>query len=86
LTKSYGTKPARNWEHALISGNATMDIAIVKELLTNLITVCEELDIEPDSVMRWKWMLQKMPAYQINDDKCVVAVVPGELAEIHFVR
>jgi hypothetical protein len=51
--------------------NATMDIALVKELLTNLVTVCEELDIEQEGVMRWKWMLQKMPEYQINDDGTV---------------
>ena len=51
--------------------NATMDIAIVKELLTNLVTVCEELDIEQEGVMRWEWMLQKMPEYQINEDGTV---------------
>ncbi len=61
--------------------NATMDIALVKELLTNLVTVCEELDIEPEGVMRWKWMLQKMPDYQINDDGTVAEWTTEELID-----
>lgn len=51
--------------------NATMDIALVKELLTNLISACEELDIEQESVPKWKSMLDKMPAYMINKDGAV---------------
>ena len=61
--------------------NATMDIAIVKELLTNLVTVCEELDIEQEGVMRWKWMLQKMPEYQINDDGTVAEWTTEDLID-----
>ncbi|HOM94203.1 MAG TPA: glycoside hydrolase N-terminal domain-containing protein [Candidatus Saccharicenans sp.] len=48
--------------------NATMDIAVVKELLTNLIAVCQEFNIEKESRKRWKQMLAKMPAYMINED------------------
>jgi len=51
--------------------NATMDIAIVKELLTNLIAACEELGVEQDGVARWKAMLARMPAYMINKDGAV---------------
>ena len=51
--------------------NATMDIAVAKELLTNLVTVCEELKIEKELVKRWKQMLSKMPDYTINKDGAV---------------
>ena len=51
--------PSNNPSQACV--NATMDIAIVKELLTNLIAACEELGVEPDGVARWKAMLAKMP-------------------------
>jgi len=61
--------------------NATMDIVLVKELLTNLVTVCEELDIEQEGVMRWKWMLQKMPEYQINDDGTVAEWTTEDLID-----
>ncbi|MHC4721938.1 MAG: glycosyl hydrolase family 95 catalytic domain-containing protein, partial [Planctomycetota bacterium] len=68
---SYSPENTPSNSDSQASINATMDIALVKELLTNLVTVCEELDIEQEGVMRWKWMLQKMPEYQINDDGTV---------------
>jgi len=71
--------PANSDSQACI--NATMDIALVKELLTNLVTVCEELDIEQEGVMRWKWMLQKMPEYQINDDGTVAEWTTEDLID-----
>jgi alpha-L-fucosidase 2 len=48
--------------------NATMDITVCREVLNNLITACETLDIEADSVMKWKAMLAKMPPYMIEKD------------------
>lgn len=57
----------------LISDNSTMDVAVAKELLTNLIAACEELRVEKDSVVKWRAMLKNMPPYQIGPD--------GDLAE-----
>jgi alpha-L-fucosidase 2 len=51
--------------------NATIEIAIAKELLRNLIAACEELKIEPQGIQRWKTMLTKMPDYMINKDGAV---------------
>ena len=51
--------------------NATMDIALAKELLTNLGAACETLNIEADGRRRWKDMLAKLPAYRINADGAV---------------
>ena len=48
--------------------NATMDIAVCREVLTNLIQACETLGIEADSVAKWKAMLAKMPPYLIEPD------------------
>jgi len=48
--------------------NATMDIAVARELLRNLITVCKELNIEKGSVKKWEKMLGKMPPYLISED------------------
>jgi hypothetical protein len=46
--------------------NASQDIEITHELLTNLVTGCEALGIEPDGVARWKAMLAKLPPLLIN--------------------
>lgn len=43
--------------------NATMDIAVCREVLTNLIASCETLGTDAESVAKWKAMLAKMPPY-----------------------
>ena len=48
--------------------NATMDIAVCREVLTNLIQACETLGVEADSVPKWKAMLAKMPPYLLELD------------------
>jgi hypothetical protein len=45
-----------------------MDIMVCREVLTNLIIACETLDIEADSVTKWKTMLDKMPPYLMEQD------------------
>jgi len=46
--------------------NATMDIAVARELLGNLCAACEELGIEAESVRRWQRLLAKLPGYMLN--------------------
>ena len=48
--------------------NATMDIAVCREVLTNLIQACETLGTDADSVPKWKAMLAKMPPYLLEPD------------------
>lgn len=48
--------------------NATMDISVCREVLNNLIQASEILDIESDSVPKWKAMLAKIPPYLIEPD------------------
>lgn len=50
--------------------NATMDFALAKEVLTHLIEGSEVLG-ETENVETWKGMLERIPAYQINDDGAV---------------
>ena len=51
--------------------NATMDFAIIKELLTNLIAGSEHLGIYDAEREKWRDMLAKIPPYQINADGAV---------------
>lgn len=48
--------------------NATGEIAICREVLTNLIAACRELDIEKKNIPRWEKLLAKLPDYVINSD------------------
>lgn len=51
--------------------NATMDFALAKEAITNLITGSEHLGIDNEEVKKWKGMLEKIPPYEINEDGAV---------------
>lgn len=50
--------------------NATMDIAIARELFNNLIEGCRTIGIDEDIAV-WEEMLAKMPPYMINADGAV---------------
>ncbi len=50
------------------SFNATMDVAVAKELLRNTITASRELGCNEDKIPLWEEMLEKMPEYMIDDN------------------
>ena len=54
-----------------VSINPTMDFALLKELLTNLIYTSEKFGIDVEESIRWKDMLAKIPAYQYNEDGAI---------------
>ncbi|MFX0103667.1 MAG: glycoside hydrolase N-terminal domain-containing protein [Candidatus Hodarchaeota archaeon] len=56
---------------SLVAVNATMDVAVAKEVLTNLINGCEHLKIEHENVHKWKEMVEKLPEYEINNDGAI---------------
>ena len=53
-----------------VAVNSTMDIAVAKELLINLISGCRtlELDQEENDIKQWETMLEKMPPYLVNGE------------------
>lgn len=54
--------------HVMVCTDATMDIAVVRELLTNLLSACRELDLHRDEWPRWAALLAALPPYQIAAD------------------
>jgi len=50
------------------SFNATMDVAVAKELLHNTMAASRELGRNEDKSPLWGQMLEKMPEYMIDDD------------------
>jgi hypothetical protein len=60
--------PTSTTPDAPVLVNSTMDIAVCRDVLTNLIQACETLGVEPDGVAKWKSMLAKMPPYLLELD------------------
>jgi alpha-L-fucosidase 2 len=61
-----------NWPNGeglrMLCTNATMDVAVCREVLTSLCDGCELLGLEKDGVPRWKAILSDLPEYEINED------------------
>ena len=53
---------------SLVTINATMDVAIAREVLSNLCAAYEELGLETSRPARWREILAKLPSYEINED------------------
>ena len=47
--------------------NATMDVAVAKELLRHTIAASRELGRNQDKIARWQQMLDKMPDYRVDE-------------------
>ena len=65
------TQSPENWPEGSKSQatfNATMDIAVAKEVLNNLIEGSRILGVNEDKIPAWESMLAKMPPYMLNED------------------
>ncbi len=51
-----------------VARDAVMDIALVKELLTNLLTGSERTGLYAEKRDTWREILAKLPPYTVNDD------------------
>lgn len=69
-----------------VSINATMDVAICREVLTNLCSACAVLGIDVEGVARWEGMLRRLPAYEINNDGALKEWLHPDYADNYFHR
>ncbi len=53
---------------SLVTMNATMDVAICRDVLQNLCDACERLDIDAGERQRWQCILLRLPVYEINEE------------------
>ncbi len=51
--------------------NATMDIAIIRELFTHLLEGAARTGLYSDEVAEWQNLLYRLPPYQINEDGAI---------------
>ncbi len=65
------TQSPENWPKGSKSQatfNATMDVAVAKEVLTNLIEGSKILGVNGEKIPVWEGMLKKMPPYTLNEE------------------
>ncbi len=60
--------PANTSPSAMLVINASMDIAVCREVLGNLVQASELLGSDADSIPKWKAMIEKLPPYLLEPD------------------
>lgn len=72
----------------LVTMDATMDIAVAREVLANLCAACRELGVHADDLPRWERLRQRLPAYRVNADgafaEWLAPDFPDEYAHRHL--
>lgn len=71
----------RTGHHCPVVKNATMDFAVMKELLTNLLDGIKATGMYSDEADSFQELLSKIPDYQINRDGAVKEWMSGELSD-----
>ncbi|MCQ2519836.1 MAG: glycoside hydrolase family 95 protein [Lachnospiraceae bacterium] len=66
--------------------NATMDVAIAKEVYKNLINACRILGVENEQLPVWEKEYAKFPEYGINEDGALKEWIPESLRDDYHHR
>ena len=66
-----------------LSRDATMDIAIAREVFTLLIRMGEELGAGAGEMEQWKRIAEKLPAYRVNDDGALAEWIDPHYPDIY---
>ncbi len=92
FSPSYSPENSPPGSDAQACVNATMDMAVARELFTNLIAAHETLGLvdaaeagpgAKGDLARWRALLGRLPDYQINDDGAVKEWLHPHLADNH---
>ena len=79
-------RPTATGHQMPVTKNATIEFAILKELLTNLLTLAKDHDLPASRVEKWRDMLSKIPPYLINSDGAVAEWMDPEMTDNYFHR
>ena len=70
----------------VVTKNPAVEIAILKELLTNLIKITENRSTFNEKVKIWKDMLSKVPDYLINEDGAIAEWIDNRVHDTYSHR
>lgn len=79
-------RPTITGHYMPVTRNATVEFAILKELLTNLLTLAKDHDLPEERVDKWRDMLGKIPAYRINSDGAVAEWMDPAMTDNYYHR
>ncbi|MGB1127068.1 MAG: glycosyl hydrolase family 95 catalytic domain-containing protein [Opitutales bacterium] len=69
--KEHGAIESPTSMHPRLTVNATMDVAVARELLSNLLSGARRCQIYAESYDRWEGLLDGLPDYEVNEDGAI---------------
>lgn len=66
--------------------DATMDVAIIRELFGNLLELCGKTGLYPECLLAWETLLKRLPSYRVNADGAVSEWIAPELSDFYYHR
>jgi alpha-L-fucosidase 2 len=81
FSPSWSPENSPQGHRSRLAVNATMDVAVAREVLTNLLRACEVLGIRSADMTKWRNMLGKMPEYRINEDAALCEWIHPDLKD-----
>ena len=78
--------PTATGHYMPVTKDATIEFAVLKELLTNLLTLAQTHPLPADRVARWQDMLAKIPDYRINADGAIAEWMEPAWSDNYFHR
>lgn len=78
--------PTATGHYMPVTKDATIEFAILKELLTNLLTLSKTHRLPAERVARWQDMLAKIPDYRINADGAIAEWIEPAWSDNYFHR
>ena len=66
--------------------NATMDVAVAKEVYKNLIRAAKILNVEKENLPKWEKELEKFPDYSVNEDGALKEWIPKNFKDDYHHR
>ncbi len=70
----------------LLCKDATMDVAVAREIFDALITMGRQFDLDAADIARWQAFRNKLPAYRINDDGALAEWIDPRYRDVYSHR
>ncbi len=78
--------PTSTGHYMPVTKDATIEFAVLKELLINLLTLAKTHNLPAQRVARWQDMLAKIPDYRINADGAIAEWIEPSWTDNYFHR
>lgn len=83
ITPSVSPENAPNGNNTWFSKDATMDVAIAREVFGILMEMGKQFDLPQEEMDKWNYYLERLPAYRINEDSALAEWIDTNYPDVY---